>query len=72
MVFETRGVLVETDAVMKQFLLYLNQEHHFIVEYLDETHLLISSAPHIQQLIIDQVDALQKKNTYEPPTSKEK
>jgi TFIIH basal transcription factor complex TTD-A subunit len=47
MVNVTKGVLVECDPAMKQFLLYLDETHklgsRFIIQDLDETHLFISS-----------------------------
>lgn len=46
MVNVTRGVLVECDPAMKQFLLFLDEKlklgSKFIIQDLDETHLFIS------------------------------
>jgi len=46
MVNVTKGVLVECDPAMKQFLLYLDEKlklgSRFIIQDLDETHLFIS------------------------------
>ncbi len=46
MVNVTRGVLVECDPAMKQFLLFLDEKlklgSRFIIQDLDETHLFIS------------------------------
>jgi TFIIH basal transcription factor complex TTD-A subunit len=46
MVNVTRGVLVECDPAMKQFLLFLDDKlklgSRFIIQDLDETHLFIS------------------------------
>ena len=46
MVNLTRGVLVECDPAMKQFLLFLDEKlklgSRFIIQDLDETHLFIS------------------------------
>ena len=47
MVNVTKGVLVECDPAMKQFLLYLDESmklgSRFIIQDLDETHIFISS-----------------------------
>lgn len=47
MVNVTKGVLVECDPAMKQFLLHLDETRalgvKFIIQDLDETHLFISS-----------------------------
>ena len=47
MVNVTKGVMVECDPAMKQFLLYLDETlklgSRFIIQDLDETHLFISS-----------------------------
>jgi TFIIH basal transcription factor complex TTD-A subunit len=47
MVNVTKGVLVECDPAMKQFLLHLDETlklgSRFIIQDLDETHLFISS-----------------------------
>ncbi|CAB4043534.1 General transcription factor IIH subunit 5 [Paramuricea clavata] len=47
MVNVLKGVLIECDAVLKQFLLHLDETlafgRKFVLEDLDETHLFISS-----------------------------
>ena len=47
MVNVLKGVLIECDAVLKQFLLHLDETlafgKKFVLEDLDETHLFISS-----------------------------
>lgn len=47
MVYVMKGILVECDASMKQFLLHLDETNafrkKFIIEDLDETHLFIAA-----------------------------
>lgn len=41
MVKALKGTIVKCDPAMKQLLLFLNDEEKFIIEDLDETHVLI-------------------------------
>nr|ACO13097.1 General transcription factor IIH subunit 5 [Lepeophtheirus salmonis] len=63
MVNVTRGVLVECDPAMKQFLLYLDERAElgtrFVVQDLDATHLFIS--PEILPKLQDRIDDLMDK-----------
>ncbi|ELR23285.1 RNA polymerase II transcription factor B subunit 5, putative [Acanthamoeba castellanii str. Neff] len=64
MVHATKGVLVTCDATMKQFLLFLDKEHHFIIKDLDETHLLVDAAK--ATLIQEKMNEMYEENTYVP------
>nr|ACO15092.1 General transcription factor IIH subunit 5 [Caligus clemensi]ACO15410.1 General transcription factor IIH subunit 5 [Caligus clemensi] len=63
MVNATRGVLVECDPAMKQFLLYLDEKEQlgsrFVVQDLDSRHLFIS--PEILPKLQDRIDDLMDK-----------
>ncbi|XP_077863502.1 general transcription factor IIH subunit 5-like [Saccoglossus kowalevskii] len=66
MVNVMRGVLVECDPVMKQFLLHLDESNvlgkKFIIQELDETHLFISAD--IVDILQDKIDELMDQNAY--------
>jgi len=63
MVNVTKGVLVECDPAMKQFLLHLDESSalgkKFILNDLDETHLFIQAD--IVKLLQDKIDELMDK-----------
>jgi len=63
MVNVTKGVLVECDPAMKQFLLHLDETSalgkKFILNDLDETHLFIQAD--IVKLLQDKIDELMDK-----------
>ncbi|KAI5712950.1 general transcription factor IIH subunit 5 [Diaphorina citri] len=60
MVNVMKGVLIECDKPMKQFLLHLDETNtlgrRFIIQDLDETHLFISSD--VIELLMTRVDDL--------------
>ena len=64
MVNVMKGILVECDPAMKQFLLHLDESEafgrKFVIQDLDETHLFISSEilPVLQDRIDDLMDKL--------------
>jgi len=70
MVNVTKGVLIECDPAMKQFLLHLDEKlklgSRFIIQDLDDTHIFISSES-VDQLkaqiddFMDQVSVVQEK-----------
>ena len=63
MVNVTKGILVECDPAMKQFLLHLDEKFllgsKFIIQDLDETHLFIS--PEVLDMLKSQIDDLMDK-----------
>ena len=63
MVNVTKGVLVECDPAMKQFLLHLDEKmklgSRFVIQDLDEKHLFISAD--IVEQLKDQIDDLMDK-----------
>jgi len=63
MVNVTKGILVECDPAMKQFLLHLDEKFtlgsKFIIQDLDETHLFIS--PDVLEQLKAQIDDLMDK-----------
>ena len=63
MVNVTKGVLVECDPAMKQFLLHLDEKMklgtRFVIQDLDATHLFISAD--IVERLKDQIDDLMDK-----------
>ena len=63
MVNETKGIMVECDQAMKQFLLHLDEKFilgsKFIIQDLDETHLFI--APEVLEMLKNQIDELMDK-----------
>ena len=63
MVNVTKGILVECDPAMKQFLLHLDEKFllgsKFIIQDLDETHLFIS--PEVIEMLKSQIDDLMDK-----------
>lgn len=77
MVVATQGVLVTwykfllhmvnlSDAAMKQFILFLDQQYKFGLIDLDETHVfLYKSDKKVIDLIQQRIDELQDNNTYE-------
>ncbi len=60
MVNVTKGVLIECDPAMKQFLLHLDEKlilgTKFVVQDLDETHLFV--APEMVDRLKDRIDEL--------------
>lgn len=64
MVNVMKGILVECDPAMKQFLLHLDESEafgrKFVIQDLDDTHLFISSEilPVLQDRIDDLMDKL--------------
>ena len=63
MVNVTKGIMVECDPAMKQFLLHLDEKFtlgsRFIIQDLDETHLFI--APEVLDMLKNQIDELMDK-----------
>jgi TFIIH basal transcription factor complex TTD-A subunit len=63
MVNVTKGILVECDPAMKQFLLHLDEKFtlgsRFIIQDLDDTHLFIS--PDVLEMLKGQIDDLMDK-----------
>jgi TFIIH basal transcription factor complex TTD-A subunit len=70
MVHAKKGVLITCDSAMKQFLMHLNRTHHFVLMDLDETHILVAPGERIRTLIENEIEALQKQNTYDRPADK--
>lgn len=64
MVNVTKGILVECDPAMKQFLLHMDETEglgrKFVIQDLDETHLFISAEilPTLRDRIDDLMDKL--------------
>lgn len=60
MVHVTKGILIECDPAMKQFLLHLDETNglgrRFIIQDLDETHLFIASE--ILEILQNKIDDL--------------
>ena len=63
MVNATKGIMVECDPAMNQFLLHLDEKFilgsKFIIQDLDETHLYI--APEVLDMLKSQIDKLMDK-----------
>ena len=63
MVNVVKGVLVECDPAMKQFLLHLDEKHTlggaFVIQVLDDTHLFI--AADMVNMLKEQIDDLMDK-----------
>ncbi|KDQ16628.1 hypothetical protein BOTBODRAFT_30551 [Botryobasidium botryosum FD-172 SS1] len=57
-----KGVLVTCDAAVKQILLHMNTEQHFIIQDLDDTHLVIKGEE--LERIRRALDVELEKNTY--------
>jgi len=57
-----RGVLLTCDVAVKQILLVKNQQQHFIIEDLDDFHLLIKAEE--EDRIRRMLDTELEKNTY--------
>jgi len=64
MVNATHGLLLTCDSSIKQFLLHLDKEHHFIIRDLDDTHLLVDAS--VTSFLQEKLDELQDENTYVP------
>jgi TFIIH basal transcription factor complex TTD-A subunit len=62
MVNATQGVLLESDATVKQFLLHLDETLHFILADLDETHLLVDEK--VVEELQRRLDELLDENAY--------
>ena len=66
----SKGILVECDPAMKQFLLHLDESNalgkKFVIKDLDETHLFISGD--ILDTLQDKIDGLMDKLNF-PMTS---
>lgn len=66
MVNVTKGILVECDPAMKQFLLHLDETEamgrRFVIQDLDETHLFISAE--ILPILRDRIDDLMEKLSF--------
>lgn len=56
--------LFGSDSTMKQFLLLLDKEHHFIIKDLDEGHLLVDASK--TEFIKQKLEELYEENTYVP------
>ncbi|KAL6047838.1 General transcription factor IIH subunit 5 [Balamuthia mandrillaris] len=64
MVNATEVVLLSCDPSLKQYLLLVDKEHHFIIKDLDETHLLV--LPTATKFLQEKLDELHDENTYLP------
>jgi len=64
MVNATHGILLTCDKSLKQYLLFLNKTHHFIIRDLDDTHLLVDNS--VLTFLQDKLDELNDENTYVP------
>jgi len=66
MVNVTKGVLVECDPAMKQFLLHLDEKNEFTMKFvlqdLDDTHLFI--AAEIIETLQEKIDDLMDKMSF--------
>ena len=62
-VVESRpGVLITCDIPTREFILHLNETHNFLLEQLDETHLLIDSS--FSQMVQDQLARSLERHVY--------
>ena len=59
MVKALKGVLITCDPAVKQILLQLDEEQRFIIQDLDDTHLLVSAGS-VERLQADLQDELEK------------
>jgi len=61
-----KGILVECDPAMKQFLLHLDENNElgkkFVLQDLDETHLFISADS--LDLLVEKIDGLMDKISF--------
>ncbi|PBK71467.1 nucleotide excision repair TFIIH subunit [Armillaria solidipes] len=57
-----RGVLLTCDAAVKQILLAMNERQTFIIEDLDDNHLLIKQE--MEYYVRKELEAELEKNTY--------
>lgn len=66
MVNVMKGILVECDPAMKQFLLHLDENNElgkkFVLQDLDETHLFISADS--LDLLVEKIDGLMDKISF--------
>jgi len=73
MVNVTKGILVECDPAMKQFLLHLDEKRSlgssFIIQDLDETHIFISAD--VLDMLQDRIDELMDKVAVPPTDGRE-
>ncbi|CAM9674067.1 unnamed protein product [Heterosigma akashiwo] len=59
-----RGILITCDVPMKQFILHLNDKSQFVIDDLDETHLLVEETS--VDMIQREIATLMEKNVYTP------
>lgn len=64
MVKATRGTLVECDVSVKEILLSLDNELHFIVEDVDERHLFVETSQ--LAVVKKRLDAILNENVFKP------
>ncbi|KAK9895380.1 nucleotide excision repair, TFIIH, subunit [Cystobasidium minutum MCA 4210] len=62
MVRAIKGVLITTDPPVKQLILSMNEEQNFLIQDLDETHLLVSADS--VEMIKEQLEEELEKNTF--------
>lgn len=62
MVRAIKGVLITTDPPVKQLILVMNEERNFLIQDLDETHLLVSADS--VEMIKEQLEEELEKNTF--------
>jgi len=60
-----QGVLVECDPSVKQYLLHLNEEHEFVLQDLDATHLFITANK--RDMIEEKVRELHERVAFKNP-----
>ncbi|KAA1477960.1 nucleotide excision repair TFIIH subunit [Dentipellis sp. KUC8613] len=57
-----RGVLLTCDSAVKQILLTMNEKYSFIIEDLDEFHIVIKADEEYR--VLKELEAELEKNTY--------
>ncbi|ORX76967.1 general transcription factor IIH subunit 5-like protein [Anaeromyces robustus] len=63
MVKAQKGALIEvSDPTVKSVLLELDEEHHFIIKDLDDTHVFVNSIA--VEMIREKLDKIMEDNTY--------
>ncbi|KAF9042777.1 nucleotide excision repair TFIIH subunit [Hymenopellis radicata] len=58
----TKGVLLTCDAAVKQILLAMNEKQFFIIDDLDDNHLLIKAD--MEYMVRRELEVELEKNTY--------
>jgi len=65
---QAQGVLITCDIPTKQYILFLNEEHKFLIRDLDDTHLFIDASA--VQLVKDEIHKFTEENVYTAPEEK--